>query len=83
MIGYGDKNDDWKCLDNIMITMRKQKLTCELMPTDKAIHTFNYLVSEGRFVAAALIPPNTITNITEDDMFLFKRIYGNLYDEAK
>ena len=32
----------------------------ECLPTEDAIASFNYLCSENRLVAAALIPPNSI-----------------------
>ncbi|KAA3678198.1 uncharacterized protein DEA37_0005440 [Paragonimus westermani] len=36
---------------------RKHKLSVEVLPTQVAVGTFNFLNSEGRYVAAALIPP--------------------------
>ena len=37
--------------------MKKKGYVIEVLPTDKAISTYNYLLEEGRVVAAALIPP--------------------------
>ncbi|RXG71001.1 hypothetical protein Avbf_11885 [Armadillidium vulgare] len=32
----------------------------EILPTEQACYTYNFLVSEGRFVAAALLPPKSL-----------------------
>ena len=32
----------------------------EVLTTEKAISTYNFLVEEGRIVAAALIPPESV-----------------------
>ncbi|KAF6775683.1 hypothetical protein AHF37_04510 [Paragonimus kellicotti] len=42
---------------SIFDVCRKHKLSVEVLPTQVAVGTFNFLNSEGRYVAAALIPP--------------------------
>ena len=39
----------------------------QVLPTESAISTFNFLNDEHRCVAAALIPPENLT-VTEDDI---------------
>ena len=39
----------------------------KVLTTEKAISTYNFLVEEGRVVAAALIPPETV-NIMDIDV---------------
>ncbi|CAH8842379.1 unnamed protein product [Trichobilharzia szidati] len=45
----------------------KHRLCVEVMPTHSAIGTFNYLNSEGRYVAAALIPPRRLDDYEDAD----------------
>lgn len=44
----------------------KKFCNIEVLPTERAIAAFNFLVSEGRVVGAALLPPAKIT-FTDDD----------------
>ena len=37
--------------------MKKKGISLEVLTTENAISTYNYLLEEGRVVAAALIPP--------------------------
>jgi hypothetical protein len=46
--------------------MKQRKINLEILPTERACATFNFLNSEHRCVAAALIPPRFI-RLTEDD----------------
>lgn len=43
------------------------KLNIEVMPTENAVTTFNYVNCEKRFVAAALIPPTFYTPTLDDE----------------
>ena len=43
-----------------------QGLNVECLPTEDAIASFNYLCSEDRLVAAALIPPDKVRFISSD-----------------
>lgn len=45
---------------HILELLHKQKIVAEVLPTDRACATFNFLNSEKRFVAAALIPPRQV-----------------------
>jgi NADH dehydrogenase [ubiquinone] 1 alpha subcomplex assembly factor 3 len=46
--------------------MKKYNINVEVLNTESACTTFNFLASEARMVAAALIPPQTL-RVTEDD----------------
>lgn len=57
VIGSGDQVITPKFSATIMGFMRKYGINVELLPTEQACTTFNFLNGEGRMVAAALIPP--------------------------
>jgi hypothetical protein len=58
---------DDKVLDlRLMKELKMKGLNVEALPTDKACTTFNFLNSEFRYVAAAMIPPETVRTSTED-----------------
>ena len=63
IIGYGDapkKGQKFPVDTSVIMKMRRKGVNCELLTTENAIATYNYLVEEGRVVAAALIPPNQV-----------------------
>lgn len=69
MIGVGENKLQKNQINTQVLNMlRTVKLHVEILPTEKACTTFNFLNSEQRFVAAALIPPLQITP-TEEDTF--------------
>ena len=45
----------------VILRMRKKGLNIEVQTTEQAISVYNFLVEEGRVVAAALIPPDDVT----------------------
>ncbi|KAL7638223.1 UNVERIFIED_CONTAM: hypothetical protein RMT77_010787 [Armadillidium vulgare] len=58
IIGKGDK-ENMISLKTIQ-QMRSKGSSLEILPTEQACYTYNFLVSEGRFVAAALLPPKSL-----------------------
>jgi cell division protein FtsB len=42
----------------LYLALRSKGVTLEVLTTENAVSAYNYLVEEGRVVAAALIPPN-------------------------
>lgn len=63
VLGMGDD----KVLDlRLMRELKIKGLNVEALPTDKACTTFNFLNSEFRYVAAAIIPPETVRTSDED-----------------
>ena len=62
MIGTGEKGS--KIDPNIPKWLIKNKINnFEILPTDKAINAFNFLVVENRFVGAALLPTQPFTTM--------------------
>ncbi|CAH8529638.1 unnamed protein product [Dicrocoelium dendriticum] len=59
LIGKGATNIQVDCL-KLQNICYKHKLAVEILPTQSAVGTFNFLNSEGRYVAAGLIPPHRI-----------------------
>lgn len=59
--------------------MKKHRLNLEVLPTEQACTTFNFLNSEGRYVAGALLPPQSLQT-TDDDLLRSKLRYQNLYE---
>lgn len=55
VIGFGDKNIQVNPQMHKWLVKNKIR-NFEMLPTEKAINVFNFLVAEDRFAAAALIP---------------------------
>uniref|UniRef100_A0A0N5A1S7 NADH dehydrogenase [ubiquinone] 1 alpha subcomplex assembly factor 3 n=1 Tax=Parastrongyloides trichosuri TaxID=131310 RepID=A0A0N5A1S7_PARTI len=68
VVGCGDRKDIDSVRRRIAPAMKEHKIGLELMPTEDAIATFNFLNSEDRYVAAALYPP--------DDLIISDKEYG-------
>lgn len=79
VIGIGDKSEDTSIFKKLFPLSKKYRLNLEILPTDQACSTFNFLNSEGRFVAAALIPPLHI-DTTDEDLLRTKLRYQSLYE---
>ncbi|XP_068622116.1 NADH dehydrogenase [ubiquinone] 1 alpha subcomplex assembly factor 3 [Battus philenor] len=74
----GLETTERKAVDTVFRSARANQVNVEILSTEHACSTFNFLNSEGRSVAAALIPPLSIS-LNEDDMLHSKLHYGNLY----
>ncbi|XP_017775130.1 PREDICTED: NADH dehydrogenase [ubiquinone] 1 alpha subcomplex assembly factor 3 [Nicrophorus vespilloides] len=79
VIGIGDKPDNLNFYKRLVPILRKHRLSVEILPTEQACSTFNFLNSESRHVAGAMIPPYTLRT-TDDDTLLSKLRYQNLYE---
>ncbi|KAF5282727.1 hypothetical protein FQR65_LT02724 [Abscondita terminalis] len=78
VIGIGDHYDR-NLQKSLFPFMQKHKINLEILPTQQACATFNFLNSEGRYVAGAMIPPQII-HTTDDDLHRSKLRYQNLYE---
>ncbi|XP_060518851.1 NADH dehydrogenase [ubiquinone] 1 alpha subcomplex assembly factor 3 isoform X2 [Cylas formicarius] len=78
VIGIGDKIENYDCYKNLLPISRKFGISFEILPTEQACSTFNFLNSESRNVAGALIPPKNI-RYSDDDELKSKLKYENLY----
>lgn len=79
ILGVGDKLEDLGFHKRIYPVMKSKKFNIEILPTESACATFNFLNSEGRYIGAALIPPRTISS-TDDDLLRSKQRYQSLYE---
>ncbi|XP_034828133.1 NADH dehydrogenase [ubiquinone] 1 alpha subcomplex assembly factor 3 [Maniola hyperantus] len=78
LVIIGLETNERDTLNSVFRAARDAKLNVEILPTEHACSTFNFLNSEARSVAGALIPPLHI-EINEDDMLRSKLHYENLY----
>ncbi|XP_030029780.1 NADH dehydrogenase [ubiquinone] 1 alpha subcomplex assembly factor 3 [Manduca sexta] len=60
---------------------RAARLNVEILPSEHACSTFNFLSAEGRSVAGALIPPQHVV-MSEDDMLAAKLHYGDGFNTS-
>ncbi|XP_055613457.1 NADH dehydrogenase [ubiquinone] 1 alpha subcomplex assembly factor 3-like [Uranotaenia lowii] len=67
VIGIGDQSATPAFNKKILEFMRKYRINVEVLNTEQACATFNFLNAEARMVAAALIPPVTL-RVNEDDL---------------
>lgn len=66
VIGTGDNIITPKFSSSIIAFMKKYNINVELLPTEQACTTFNFLNGEGRMVGGALLPP-TLLSVGESD----------------
>lgn len=66
MIGVGDPGQ--KVNLEVIRYLRSMKIGVEILPTEKACATFNFLNVENRCIAGALIPPTRVMP-TESEHF--------------
>jgi len=67
VIGHGMTKSSRNPVDpKTILKMRQKGLNVEVLTTENAISTYNFLVEEGRVVAAALIPPDFVKIIDTD-----------------
>ncbi|EEC06979.1 conserved hypothetical protein [Ixodes scapularis] len=75
VIGMGDRHE--RIDPNLVKFLRSKRIGLEAHPTVTACTTFNFLNVEDRNVAAALIPPTSVT--TGDEIYIQNdRIRRNL-----
>ncbi|XP_023015100.1 NADH dehydrogenase [ubiquinone] 1 alpha subcomplex assembly factor 3 [Leptinotarsa decemlineata] len=80
VLGVGDKIDNFNFYQKLLPFSRKHRIPFEILPTEQACATFNFLNVEGRNVVAALIPPKHIVTTAEDEL-QSKLRYQNLYED--
>jgi NADH dehydrogenase [ubiquinone] 1 alpha subcomplex assembly factor 3 len=77
VLGVGERENMGKVNMDVIKFLRANKINIELLPTDQALSTFNFLNAEKRFVAGAFIPP-TYVDVNEDE-----DIYADVPDSQK
>ncbi|OWR51658.1 NADH dehydrogenase [ubiquinone] 1 alpha subcomplex assembly factor 3 [Danaus plexippus] len=80
LLVLGLETDDRNVMQTVFKATRELKLNVELQTVEHACSTFNFLNSEGRSVAGALIPPLHL-DVNENDMLHSKLHYENLYNK--
>ncbi|KAF8376607.1 nuaf-3 [Pristionchus pacificus] len=61
VLGVGDKKNIDKVRARVFRFLQEHKIGLEISDTEDALATFNFLNAEGRYVAAALYPPDEMT----------------------
>lgn len=79
VLGTGDQTNDTDFMLTVIKYSRKHKISVEILPTDQAVSTFNFLNSEGRCVAGALVPPSKVRT-SDDETMQSKMRYQKLYE---
>lgn len=78
IIGTGDQPTTPKIAKAILEITRKYRINVEILTTEMACSTFNFLNQQGRMVGAALVPPRNI-KICEDDNIETQDRLGTLF----
>lgn len=71
VIGIGDQSVTAELSKKLMLFMKRYDINVEVLPTEQACTTFNFLNNEGRMTAAAMIPP-LVLSISEEDYSRYK-----------
>ncbi|XP_034477950.1 NADH dehydrogenase [ubiquinone] 1 alpha subcomplex assembly factor 3 [Drosophila innubila] len=79
IIGIGDQSPTAVLSRRIIEFMKKYRINVEVLRTEQACATFNFLNAEGRMVACALIPPVHIA-YNENDVLQSKLKRQQLYE---
>ncbi|XP_076469628.1 NADH dehydrogenase [ubiquinone] 1 alpha subcomplex assembly factor 3-like [Babylonia areolata] len=66
VLGIGDHGQKYD--KNIIKYLRSSRINVEILPTDQACSTFNFLNAERRVVAAGLIPPTYMHLDNDEDL---------------
>lgn len=81
VLGVGDTRDSFQLNSSVLSFMAKYHISIEVLSTEQACSTFNFLNAERRCIAGALIPPLTL-RVTEDDVVLSKQRHKRLYETS-
>jgi len=69
VLGVGDRNAMRNVDFRIIKFLKSKGINVEILPTDQALSTFNFLNSERRYVAGAFIPPNYIEELGDSEKY--------------
>ncbi len=65
-VGYGGRGEPHEIRS--VMEMNRMGYNVQIMPTEDAISSYNYLALEDRLVAAALIPPDHLSRFRTEDL---------------
>lgn len=80
LLVIGLESNDRSKFNSVFRAARAHKLNIEILPTEHACSTFNFLNAECRSVAAALIPPLKL-DMNENDMLQSKMHYQDIFNK--
>ncbi|CAH2101622.1 unnamed protein product [Euphydryas editha] len=80
LLVMGLETNDRNVINSVFRASREVKINMEILSTEHACATFNFLNAEGRSVAGAILPPLHV-EVNEDDMLQSKLHYQNLYEK--
>lgn len=66
VIGVGDYEDVRKLNKNVIKHLSEHKISAEVLATEHAVATFNFLCEEKRYVAGAFIPPTKVEGAADE-----------------
>uniref|UniRef100_A0A1B0GLC6 NADH dehydrogenase [ubiquinone] 1 alpha subcomplex assembly factor 3 n=1 Tax=Lutzomyia longipalpis TaxID=7200 RepID=A0A1B0GLC6_LUTLO len=69
IVGVGDEKITPQFSRRIIDYIRSSRINVEVLNTEQACSTFNFLNTEGRVVAGAMIPPRTL-RLSDHDRFI-------------
>ncbi|KAJ4444909.1 hypothetical protein ANN_06708 [Periplaneta americana] len=78
VLGVGDMTSNTKLNRNVLSFMAKHRINVEVLTTEQACATFNFLNAENRYIAGALIPPVTLRP-SDEDVIMSKKKHKRLY----
>lgn len=78
IIGTGDQPVTKEIAQTILEVTRKHRINIEILSTETACTTFNFLCNEGRMVGAALLPPRNVA-VNDDDWIATQARTGKLF----
>lgn len=65
VIGYGQQGEPHD--SSLPMALKKRGISCELLPTENAVTTYNFLAADGLHVAGAFVPVRDEVNQTMRD----------------
>jgi len=81
VVGYGEHLPKPPISPHLILRMKSLGVSMEVMDTQNAIPVYNFLVEEGRMVAAALIPPGRVSLI-DSDVISSKVRHNTIYGDV-
>ncbi|KAF7640378.1 hypothetical protein Mgra_00000199 [Meloidogyne graminicola] len=78
LIGVGNKKDIDLVRKNVGPAISKARIGYEILDTEDAASTFNFLNAENRYVAAALFPPSDLHVSDSDNINFIHELRGGL-----
>lgn len=67
VIGYGTEDETQYFDATIPIKLKQMGISCEALPTSRAVTTYNYMVNDATHVAGAFLPPQEDFRMTKMD----------------